>query len=215
MILGREAGSPLRILCLGAHSDDIELGCGGAMLTLLAAHPGSRVLWVVFSGSDVRAAEARASAADFLAGAKERDVRTLAFRESYFPSQVPEIKPVFETLSAFEPDLVFSHRGADLHQDHRTIAELTWNTFRDHVILEYEIPKYDGDLGRPNLYVPVTAEQAARKVEVLMSSFRSQASKGWFTPDTFEALLRLRGIEAASPTGRAEAFHAPKTVVRF
>ncbi len=213
MILGREAGSPLRILCLGAHSDDIELGCGGAMLTLLAAHPGSRVLWVVFSGSDVRAAEARASAADFLAGAKERDVRTLAFRESYFPSQVPEIKPVFETLSAFEPDLVFSHRGADLHQDHRTIAELTWNTFRDHVILEYEIPKYDGDLRSPQAFVPLEAAVAREKCRLLRTHFASQHFRHWFDDELFLGLMKMRGMECRSRTGYAEGFDVRKLVL--
>lgn len=211
--LAREPGSPLRILCLGAHSDDIELGCGGSMLSLLAAHPGSSVLWVVFSGNDERAAEARASASEFLAAAKERDVRTLAFRESYFPSQSAEIKAAVETLKPFEPDLIFTHRGVDLHQDHRTIGELTWNTFRDHLILEYEIPKYDGDLGRPQAFIPLEASVCHEKCRLLRKHFTSQQFRHWFDEELFLGLMRIRGMECRAPSRYAEGFDARKWVL--
>ncbi len=211
--LGRGAGSPLRILCLGAHSDDLEIGCGGAMLTLLAAHPNSSVRWVVFSGDAARAAEARASAADFLAAAGQRDVRTLGFRESFFPYDGAAIKSAFETLADFAPDLIFTHREADRHQDHRLIAELTANTFRDHLILAYEIPKYDGDLGAPQAFVPIEATLAHEKCRLLAKHFASQAGRHWFDEQLFMGLLRLRGVECRSPSGFAEGFDARKWVL--
>ncbi len=209
----REANAPLRILCLGAHSDDIEIGCGATILSLLARHRGCHVRWVVFSGSELRAAEARASAADFLAGAEQRDVRTLAFRESFFPSQLAEIKTAFEGLTDFSPDVIFTHRGADLHQDHRTIAELTWNTFRDHVILEYEIPKFDGDLGRPQAFVVVQGAVARQKCQLLRKHFASQQARPWFDEELFVGLMRIRGVECRAPTGYAEAFDARQLVI--
>jgi LmbE family N-acetylglucosaminyl deacetylase len=211
--LERDPGAPLRILCLGAHSDDIEIGCGAAMLTLLARHPGSSVRWVVFSGSDARAAEARASAADFLARAEERDVRTLAFRESFFPSQHAEIKLACEALTDFAPDVVFTHRGVDRHQDHRTIAELTWNTFRNHLVLEYEIPKYDADLASPNAFVAVPDAVARQKCQLLRKHFVSQHSRPWFDEELFLGLMRIRGVECRSESGYAEAFDARKLVI--
>lgn len=215
--LGFQPGpTPRRVLCLGAHCDDIEIGCGGTILALVAANPAIAIDWVVFSGTPERVMEGRAAAASLLGGTTNARVTIHGFRDGYFPADLPRIKDCFNAIAAGPaPDLVLTHYRQDLHQDHRTVGELTWQTFRNRLIWEYEIPKYDGDLGRPNVFVPVTAQQAARKIEVLMGSFRSQASKGWFSPDTFEALLRLRGIEAASPTGRAEAFHAPKTVVGF
>ena len=209
----REAGAPLRILCLGAHSDDIEIGCGATLLTLLAQHPGSSVRWVVFSGSEARAAEARASAADFLARAEQRDVRTLGFRESFFPSQHAELKTACEALTDFEPDVIFTHRGADRHQDHRTLAELTWNTFRNHRILEYEIPKYDADLGTPNAFVVVQGAVARQKCQLLRKHFVSQHARPWFDEELFLGLLRIRGVECRSESGYAEAFDARKLVI--
>jgi LmbE family N-acetylglucosaminyl deacetylase len=206
--------SPLRILCLGAHSDDIEIGCGGTVLRLLAERPGSTVHWVVVSATGPREAEARASAESFLAGAQTKNIVTRAFRESYFPAAWADIKDFFEeTRRAFEPDVVFTHHPKDLHQDHRVVAELTWNTFRNHLVLEYEIPKYEGDLGTPNLFVPLTRAHADRKVELLLRHFPSQASRAWFRPDTFHGLMSVRAVECSAPEGRAEAFHTRKVVV--
>ena len=203
-----------RILCLGAHSDDIEIGCGGTILRLLAEHPALEVQWVVLSGNERRAAEARCAASLFLADAVSPAVRVCSFRDGFFPYIGGEIKELFEELKAGPtPDLVFTHYGRDLHQDHRVVSELTWNTFRDHVILEYEIPKYDGGLGSPNVFVPLDDEVRARKVEYLMRAFGTQRDKRWFTADTFQGLMRLRGVECASPVGSAEAFFARKLVL--
>jgi len=209
-------GRGLRILCLGAHPDDIEIGCGGTVLSLLDARPDAEVLWVVFGAHGARADEARASAAAFLEGAARAEVDVFEFRDGFFPARVGAIKERFEELKGrIEPDLVLTHRDADRHQDHRMVSELTWNTFRHHLVLEYEIPKYDGDLGRPNLFVPVTREVRARKVELLLEHFATQRSRTWFTAETFEGLMRIRGIECASPTGYAEGFHARKLVLGF
>jgi LmbE family N-acetylglucosaminyl deacetylase len=199
-----------RILCVGAHSDDIEIGCGGTLLTLLARYERVSVKWVVFSGSETRAAEARISAGLFLEQAGERQVDVHGFRDGFFPAQFAEIKERFETLKAFRPDLVFTHYRDDRHQDHRVLSDLAWNTFRDHTILEYEIPKYDGDFGQPNVFVPLSSETARRKTEVLLSAFASQREKPWFDAETFLAVLRLRGMECASPTRFAEAFYGRK-----
>lgn len=204
-----------RVLCLGAHCDDIEIGCGATVLALLAGNPGIAVDWVVFSGTAERAAEGRAAAAEFLGASVNSRITVHDFRDGFFPSESARIKECFNALAGGEsPDLILTHHRQDLHQDHRTIGELTWQTFRNRLIWEYEIPKYDGDLGRPNLFFPVTDTQAARKIDIILRSFPSQAGKSWFSADTFQALLRLRGIEAGSATGKAEAFHAPKTVVR-
>ena len=208
--LGRE-GAPLRILCLGAHSDDIEIGCGGFVLRLLAEHPKSTVDWVVFSSNAERAAEARRSTTDMLASAGRSNVQIHDFRESFFPYLGTSIKELFERLKAdTDPELVLTHHLSDRHQDHRTIAELTWNTFRDHLVAEYEVPKYEGDLGHPNVFVPLPAEIARRKVELLVRNFPSQAARPWFRAETFESILRLRGIESNAPDGFAEAFHVRK-----
>jgi LmbE family N-acetylglucosaminyl deacetylase len=205
---------PLRVLCLGAHSDDIEIGCGGTLLRLLSERAGCEVQWVVFSGGDAREKEARASAADFASDAGSLAVTVKRFRESYFPSVWADIKDFFEEVRRqMNPDVVFCHRVQDLHQDHRVLGELTWNTFRNHLVLEYEIPKYEGDLGSPNVYVPLSTAQADRKVELLMHHFSSQRSRGWFRPSTFHGLMSIRGIECAAPDGRAEAFHARKIVI--
>jgi LmbE family N-acetylglucosaminyl deacetylase len=197
------------LLFLGAHSDDIEIGCGGTILKLVSAHPDLNVLWVVFSADGKRRSEARSSAQLFLRGANQSKVVVKKFRESFFPVQEESIKACFEVLKeSFEPDMVFTHYREDRHQDHRLLSDLTWNTFRDHFILEYEIPKYDGDLGIPNLFVPLDEAVCRRKARDLCRIFGTQKSKYWFSEDTFLALMRLRGIECASRS--AEAFHCRK-----
>jgi LmbE family N-acetylglucosaminyl deacetylase len=211
---GRPAGRALRLLFLGAHSDDIEIGCGGTALTLLGRHPGASVRWVVFSGSEERAREARESAAGFLAEAADSRVVMKGYRDGFFPFVGAQIKDDFEALKReFDPDVVFTHYRDDRHQDHRLISDLTWNTFRNHLVLEYEIPKYDGDLGRPNLYVPLEESACARKVRILLESFRSQRAKHWFDEQTFLSILRLRGLEANAPSRYAEAFYCRKAVL--
>ena len=199
-----------RILCVGAHSDDIEIGCGGTLLRLTQEHPGLEITWVVFSGGGVRTTEANASARDFLKRAGKSHVIVKNFKTSYVPVQLEEIKDFFETLKPFKPDVVFTHYRDDRHQDHRVLSDLAWNTFRSHVILEYEIPKYEGDLGHPNLYAPLATDDLKHKIDVLMECFPSQRTRSWFTEDTFRGLARLRGIECAAPSGFAEAFHARK-----
>lgn len=201
--------SPTELLCLGAHSDDIEIGAGGTVLRLLHEHPALRVTWVVFSSNPTREAEARASAAFFLRGAAGSNVIVKTFRDGFFPSESDAIKHFFEALkNTTRPDLILTHTRDDAHQDHRTINGLTWNTWRGHAILEYEIPKYDGDLTRPNVYVPLDPELVRRKVEGLMTSFPSQAGKHWFDDETFRSVLRLRGVECGARY--AEAFHGRK-----
>jgi LmbE family N-acetylglucosaminyl deacetylase len=202
------------VLALGCHGDDIELGCGGTILTLLEAHPGLDVTWVVLGASGMRADESRRSAEAFLAGAGTADVRVTGFRDAFFSSELAQVKELFEELKAtVEPDLVLTHARHDRHQDHRLVSDLTWQTWRDHLVLEYEIPKVDGDLVTPNLYVPLTEEAAARKIELLLAHFESQRDRPWFTADLFRALLRIRGMEACSPTGLAEGFTARKAVL--
>jgi LmbE family N-acetylglucosaminyl deacetylase len=210
----RSDGAPPRLLAIGAHADDIEIGCGATILRLIAEHPGLSVDWLVLSGHGDRAGEAADSAAAFLAGAGATRVMVEGFRDGFFPYDGGAVKERFERLKAeVAPDLVLTHRLEDRHQDHRLVAELTWNTFRDHLILEYEIPKYEGDLGRPNLYVPVGQEHGERKVELLRKCFPSQAGRSWFSDDTFWATLRLRGIECNAPGRYAEAFQARKLVL--
>jgi LmbE family N-acetylglucosaminyl deacetylase len=204
-------GGALTILALGAHSDDIEIGAAGTVLRLLDEHPGSLVHWVVFSAEGEREAEARASAADVLARAASATVEVHRFRESYFPFVGSEIKDRFEALKGrVQPDLVLTHRTADRHQDHRLVAELTWNTFRDHAIAEYEVPKYDGDLGQPNLFAPLPEAVARRKIALLLKHFASQRHRSWFKAESFESLMRIRGIECNADSGFAEAFHMRK-----
>jgi len=200
-----------RVLCLGAHADDIEIGCGGALLRLLAENPEVSIHWAVFSATDARAAEARTSYERFLGNAARRQLELFEFNDRYFPTSWAEIKGEFDRLSReLRPDLIFTHRRDDAHQDHRVLAELTWNAFRDHLILEYEIPKYEGDLGQPNVFVPLSAEVAQRKAELIVESFATQQDKRWFSADTFLALARLRGVECAAPDGYAEGFYARK-----
>jgi LmbE family N-acetylglucosaminyl deacetylase len=209
--LARDDGAPLRLLCLGAHSDDIEIGAAGAVLTLLQRHPGAQVRWVVFSAHGTRAEEAEASAADLLAGAGASQVDLHDVRDGFFPAEFARLKELFEQLKReIVPDVIFTHVRDDHHQDHRTLAELTWNTWRDHLVLGYEIPKYDPDLGNPNLFVPLQPDIAERKVAALMAHFGTQRQRRWFQPETFYALMRLRGLQAAAPSGLAEAFYGPK-----
>lgn len=202
---------PLNILCLGAHCDDIEIGCGGTILRLLEEYPDAVVQWTVFSGTSVRSAEFHASADSFLNDGNARLSSIHTFPDGYFPHVWKEIKDCFEQLKSEKtPDVIFTHYRSDLHQDHRIISELTWNTFRNHLILEYEIPKFDGDFGNPNFFVRLSDEVCRRKVSKIMHNYPSQAGKGWFTEDTFRAVLRLRGMEANSATKFAEGFYARK-----
>jgi LmbE family N-acetylglucosaminyl deacetylase len=212
--LDRPADSAYRVLCLGAHSDDIEIGCGGTVLALLERYDNVIVRWMVFSSNEERAREARASAHAFLARAREKEVVVKQYRDGFFPFLGGLIKEDFEALKReFSPDLVLTHYRDDRHQDHRLISDLTWNTFRNHLILEYEIPKYDGDLGCPNFFVPLEESVCSRKIRNIVESFKSQRQKQWFDEQTFLAILRLRGMEADTPTRYAEAFYCRKAVL--
>ncbi|MBK8904170.1 MAG: PIG-L family deacetylase [Anaerolineaceae bacterium] len=203
----------VQVLCLGAHSDDIEIGCGGTVLKLLKAYPNISVTWVVFSGKGSRIDEAKASAESFLVEAKGKQIFVKDFRDGFFPYTGADIKEYFETLkSLVEPDLIFTHFRDDRHQDHRVISDLTWNTYRDHFILEYEVPKYDGDLGAPNFFMHLDREVCQQKVQLLLKHFGTQANKHWFTEETFLANLRLRGIESRAPENYAEAFYGRKLI---
>lgn len=203
----------LQILCFGCHSDDIEIGCGGAILKLRRQYPESVFHWVVFSANGVREEEARSAAALF-AGDQLRGPILKTFPDGFLPYIGAEVKTVFEELKTqVTPDLIFTHNRRDAHQDHRLVAELTWNTFRDHLILEYEIPKYDGDIGRPSVFVPLEQELYSTKVRYIVDSFQSQHTKRWFQEDTFLALMRLRGMECNAPSGYAEAFYCNKLVL--
>jgi LmbE family N-acetylglucosaminyl deacetylase len=208
------AGDHLSVLCLGAHSDDIEIGAGAFLLSMMARGVHLDVRWCVLSGLGTREQEARNSASDFLSGAANANVEVMSFRDTTFPEQTEAIKAYLECLkSRVMPDLIVTHRRDDAHQDHRTICGLTWNTFRDHLILEYEVPKWDGDLGQPNMYVPVGARELERKIELLDTHFASQRSKDWFDPEVFRGLARLRGMECRAPEGYAEAFFARKVAM--
>jgi LmbE family N-acetylglucosaminyl deacetylase len=200
-------GDRLSVLCLGAHSDDIEIGAGATLLSLQERGVLLDVYWCVLSGVGERESEARASASEFLSGAQRSQIEIMSFRDSFFPEQGDAIKAWFATLrERVDPDLILTHRKGDAHQDHRHICRLTWNTFRDHSILEYEIPKWDGDIGQPNLYMPVSADVMKRKVDLLTKHFGSQRSKQWFDSETFLGLARLRGMECRAPERYAEAF---------
>ena len=204
-------GDRLSVLCLGAHSDDIEIGTGATLLSLMERGVRLEVHWCVLSGAGDREKEAKVSAADFLLNATRTQIEVMAFRDGFFPEQGDAIKSWFETLKQrANPDVIFTHRRDDAHQDHRQVCRLTWNTFRDHCIFEYEIPKWDGDMGQPNLYVPVSAAVLQRKIDLLISHFGSQRSKQWFDGETFSGLARLRGMECAAPERYAEAFFARK-----
>jgi LmbE family N-acetylglucosaminyl deacetylase len=204
-------GDRLSILCLGAHSDDIEIGAGATLLSMMDRGIRAEVHWCVLSGAGDREKEARASAEDFLQKAASAEIEVMSFRDSFFPEQGDAIKSWFELLKErTNPDLILTHYRDDAHQDHRNICRLTWNTFRDHCVLEYEIPKWDGDFGRPNVYVPLSAEVLRRKIELLNKHFESQRSKQWFDSEAFRGLARLRGMECRAPERYAEAFFARK-----
>jgi len=210
----QNARRAIQILCLGAHSDDIEIGCGGTVLELLRTRPNLAFNWVVFSSGRERDREARRSAGLFLKGAAKHNVEVLNFRNSFFPYEGTKLKEFFEDLKTrLTPDLILTHTRDDLHQDHRVINQLTWNTWRNHLILEYEIPKYDGDLGSPNFFVPFDHKICQRKVKHLMACFATQRNKHWFTEDTFQGLMRIRGIEANSPGRFAEGFYSRKLIL--
>lgn len=211
--LGKKESEPLHVLCLGAHSDDIEIGCGGALLHLKETHRELHYHWVVLTAAGVRAREASEAAELFTAGSNKKIVLK-EFRDGFLPYHGAEVKNFFEELKTqVSPDLIFTHWQGDAHQDHRLVCDLTWNTFRNHTILEYEIPKYDGDLGRPNVFVPFDARLAEQKVSYVMKAFESQRSKAWFDRETFLGLMRIRGMEANSPSGYAEAFYARKIIL--
>jgi len=202
----------LKILCLGAHSDDIEIGCGGTVLRLAEQYQSCEFHWVVFSATGTREIEAMRAAQQFT-GNRLKSSSFHAFQDGFMPYHGADVKAAVEQLKSVAPDVIFTHNGRDAHQDHRLIAELTWNTFRDHFILEYEIPKYDGDMGRPNLFVSLESEQYRTKVRHLMESFPSQRSKRWFCEETFLSLMRLRGMECNALSGYAEAFYCRKLVI--
>jgi LmbE family N-acetylglucosaminyl deacetylase len=212
--LSKKTQGALQILCLGCHSDDIEIGCGGTILRLAEQYPDAVFDWVVFSAVGIREAEAKQGVELFVPPMQVRTLLLKDFKDGFMPFVGGEVKTVFEELKlAISPDLIFTHNRNDAHQDHRLIAELTWNTFRDHMILEYEIPKYDGDLGQPSLFVPLTLELCKTKVRCVMDTFHSQLSKRWFREETFFSLMRLRGMECDASSGYAEAFYCRKFVL--
>jgi len=206
--LGDPARPLRRLLAIGCHADDVEIGCGATILSLIRSNPELHVTWVVLSGSDGRSDEAAASADAFLRDAGTSDVRLHRFRESFFPQQSEAIKETFETFKDVEPDLVLTHSRHDLHQDHALVASLTWNTFRDHAVLEYEIPKYDGDFGTPNVYVPLARDVVEEKIRLTCEHFVSQRDKHWFDEELLRSVMRVRGMECAAPY--AEAFTSRK-----
>jgi LmbE family N-acetylglucosaminyl deacetylase len=211
--LPKQRDDDVQLLCLGAHSDDIEIGCGGTLLHLKQVFPRLKFHWVVFSAAGKRGQEA-AKAAELFTEGCEKEVVVKDFRDGFLPYSGAQVKDVFEEVkSRVNPDLIFTQWGGDAHQDHRLLSELTWNTFRNHLILEYEIPKYDGDLGRPNCYVPLEAPLYENKIGYLFTAFESQHSKKWFERETFRGLMRIRGMECNSPSGYAEAFHAKKVIL--
>ncbi len=213
LLLPKRTNDPIQLLCLGAHSDDIEIGCGGTLLHLKQAFPGLRFHWVVFSANGIRGEEAAKAAELFTAGC-EKEIVLKDYRDGFFPYNGAQIKDYFEELkSRVNPDVIFTQWSGDAHQDHRLLCELTWNTFRNHLILEYEIPKYDGDMGRPNCFVPLEATLSEQKIDHLFAAFESQRSKKWFNRETFRSLMRLRGMESNSSSGLAEAFHARKVIL--
>lgn len=211
--LKHENDKTLKVLCLGAHSDDIEIGCAATIFRLVREYPNTRVHWVVLASTGARTEEALSSANEILKAVKDKQIVTQGFRDGFFPYVGGQIKEYFEKLKLeVEPDIILTHYGKDFHQDHRLISELTWNTFRNHFILEYEIPKFDGDLGSPNFFVHLDETASQWKAEHLMSYFKTQGGRHWFTNETFLALLRLRGIESKSPGGYAEAFYCRKMI---
>jgi LmbE family N-acetylglucosaminyl deacetylase len=213
-LLSPARGEKLSILCLGAHCDDIDIGCGGALLALLDRRPGIDVTWVAFSAGGERGKELQRSARRFLRKAGSSRIVTRDYRDGFLPAHFTSVKEDFEGLKKLPvPAVIFTHRRDDRHQDHRLIAELTWNTFRSHLILEYEVAKYEGDLATPSAYVGLEPTQVERKIRILLESYRTQRDKHWFTADTFRGLMRLRGIESGAPSGWAEGFYASKLLL--
>jgi LmbE family N-acetylglucosaminyl deacetylase len=213
-LLSAGKAKPLHILCIGAHCDDIDIGCGGTLLKLLSRTRRAEVTWVALSTKGERGRELKASARRFLRNAAHTRMVMHEFRDAFFPAQYAAIKEVFVSLQRLpEPDIIFTHHRADLHQDHRLVSELTWNAFRDHLILEYEIPKYDGGLTTPNAYVRLEKAHVEHKIRALLACYATQLSKPWFTADTFRGLMRLRGIESGFGSGWAEGFHVNKLCI--
>jgi len=201
------------VLCIGAHCDDIEIGCGGTILSLQRRYRNCRVHWLVLTSGTARRGEAQRSANAFVAEWARGEVRICDLPDGLLPSHFSDVKAEFESVKRqIEPSLILTHHGADLHQDHRLLSHVTWQTFRDHAIWEYEIPKYDGDLVTPNMYVPLAAATAARKTRLIMKFFASQLGKSWFKAENLDALMRLRGLESRAASGLAEAFHCRKLV---
>jgi LmbE family N-acetylglucosaminyl deacetylase len=212
--LTKKRAGPLTVLCLGAHSDDIEIGCGGTLLQLKSLYGKLRFHWIVFSAAGARGLEA-AKAADLITAGCDKKTALKEYRDGFLPYNAAAVKDEFEAIKAeVDPDVIFTHWQSDAHQDHRLISELTWNTFRNHLILEYEIPKYDGDLGRPNVFVPLDKAVCQEKVDHLFAAFASQSSKPWFDRETFLGLMRIRGMESNSSSGFAEAFYCRKIVMQ-
>ena len=202
----------IKILCLGAHPDDIEIGCGGSLLKLTSTYD-TEVNWVVFSASEERKNEAITSANKFLEKSNKKTIIIKDYKESFFPYEGEKIKKYFYEIQDYNPDLIFTHFKMDGHQDHKTINELTWNTFRNNTILEYEIPKYDGDISNPNLYIILDKEQCRNKIKYINETFQTQQNKHWFNEQTFWSILTIRGVESRSATKYAEAFYANKIVI--
>jgi len=214
VLFDKPVEGPYKLLFLGAHADDIEIGCGGTILRLLGEYSIGEVSWIVFSAGGQRATEARQSADVLLDGLESKRVEIRSFRDGFFPYSGGEIKEYFEALKTFvSPDIIFTHYRNDLHQDHRLISDLTWNTFRDHLILEYEVPKYDGDMGIPNFFIHLTEQTAKKKADHIRKQFGSQGNRQWFTEDTFLSILRLRGMESNAPEKYAEAFYCRKVAL--
>jgi len=209
-----ESDDGLNILCLGAHCDDIEIGCGGTVLKLIEEQKISQITWIIFTSNEKRKQEAHSSAEEFLKNIDNKDIKILDYKDGYLPSLWSEVKNTFESIKQeVNPDIIFTHYRNDLHQDHRVVSELTWNTFRNHIIFEYEITKYDGDLGSPNVFTPLDQAIINRKGEILMRSFQSQKNKHWFDKSTIKAVMRIRGVECASPSHYAEAFYCRKMIM--
>ena len=214
MLLGRDASAPLRVTCLGAHCDDIEIGCGGTLLSLRAQFPQLEMRWLILSSNELRAAEARASAERFGVADPAKHVQVESFRDGYLPYEGAAVKQAIHAhRETFEPDLVLTHYRDDRHQDHRMVSDVTWNAYRDHLVLEYEIPKWDGDLGIPNIFMPLRHEEVEAKLSILHDCYASQHEKDWFQPQAFRGLRSVRGVESHAPSGYAEAFHARKLVL--
>jgi len=211
VIFEKRHASLLKLLCIGAHSDDIEIGCGGTVVRLLEENPNTEVHWVVVGAMGQRANEAVESANLFLANAKRKEIVIKQFRDGFFPYSGSDIKDFFEKLKGeCSPDLILTHYRGDLHQDHRLVSELTWNTFRNHLILEYEIPKYDGDIGTPNFFVHLSDAVCRKKIQNILRCFKSQRDKSWFSEDIFLSILRIRGLESNAPNRYAEGYYCRK-----